>query len=239
MLEDRVLRFERAKSVINIDKFSNISGRSTSIHGNNISMDDYVPTGSVYYPHPHVPAELMIPFYSQYDNSIQHIHKYQVPPQVFPPYPTSYTTSSVYSICPSPDSDPESAIEEGKNKIFVSHLNGELVTQRKLLRHFQRHGHITDIELFKNNLDGTLRQEAFAFISYLKPEQMFAAINAENGREWLGKTLKCFKALKKKEKNLDASLDSDSGETEIIISDKQIILDQTSSNELSEDIIIN
>ena len=85
------------------------------------------------------------------------------------------------------------------NKIFVGHLNGESVTQRKLLRHFQHYGHITDIELFKNNLDGSLRQDAFAFISYLKSEQMHQAIKEENGREWLGKQLKCCKALKKRE----------------------------------------
>lgn len=64
-------------------------------------------------------------------------------------------------------------------KVFVGHLNGETVTQRKLLRHFQRHGHITDIELFKRNIDGTPRRDAFAFISYLKEDQQLRAIREE------------------------------------------------------------
>ncbi len=84
-------------------------------------------------------------------------------------------------------------------KAFVGRLNGDLITQRKLLRRFQRHGHITDIELFKRNLDGTPRQEAFAFVSYLREEQLFSAIREENDQVWLGTRIKCCKALPKRD----------------------------------------
>lgn len=94
-------------------------------------------------------------------------------------------------------------------KVFVGHLNGELITQRKLLRRFQRHGHITDIELFKRNLDGSPRKEAFAFISYLTEEQLFAAIREENDQVWLGNRIKCCKALPKRDpgQGLAAAMD--------------------------------
>ena len=92
----------------------------------------------------------------------------------------------------------EVSSNEIPNKMFVGHLNGELVTQRKLLRYFQHFGHITDIELFKNNLDGSLRLEAFAFISYLKAEQVQQAIKEGDGKEWLGRRLKCCQALKRR-----------------------------------------
>ena len=184
MLEDRVLRFERAKSTFHPDKTSNINNISISNDESRISHGHGYVDG-VYYPH-------MIPYYPHFD----------------PRYPISLYQPAAYpsSIeCPESRSSSSSSsasltCEEGANKIFVSHLNGELVTQRKLLRRFQQYGHITDIELFKNNLDGTLRQEAFAFISYLKIEQMLEAIKAENGSEWLGRHLKCCKALKKRDK---------------------------------------
>lgn len=195
MIEDRILRFEKAKSSFNPDKVSN--------YGNVNEQEGFVPPGlgtggGVYYPIPCAPAEYVIPYYPEFDPSLS--LAYQVHPQAIPVYPiTPYPTTY------SPESDSSTqGPEEGTNKIFVSHLNGELVTQRKLLRHFQHYGHITDIELFKNNLDGSLRLEAFAFISYLKPEQMLEAIRAENGREWLGKRLKCCRALKKREKPVES-----------------------------------
>lgn len=89
----------------------------------------------------------------------------------------------------------DQSVEE-LNKVFVGQFNGEMVTQRKLLRCFQHHGRITDIDIFKNNLDGSIRLEAFAFISYMNPEQILQAIHEENGREWLGRRLKWCKAFK-------------------------------------------
>lgn len=202
-MEDRVLRFEKAKSNCNIDP---------ELEGNESPVQEEFNT---YYP------QVYVPYYS-YGVTSQQIHTFQVPQQpmmIYPPphinqiYP-SPSSVAVAAAAPSvPHSNPGtpspvsiystssesfSSFDE-MNKIFVGHLNGELVTQRKLLRYFQRYGHITDIELFKNNLDGTLRHDAFAFISFLKPEQMLQAIKGENGQEWLGRQLKCCKALKKRD----------------------------------------
>lgn len=189
VIEDRVLRFEKAKS--------NIGNVSENIGEGEVDN----PNAAPYYPQVH--PQVYIPYYTYGLNS-QQIHTFQVPNQPLVMYPHGtggqvYPPAPVHPMSPSDSVSTDSSSFDEMNKIFVGHLNGELVTQRKLLRHFQRYGHITDIELFKNNLDGTLRPDAFAFISYLKPEQMLQAIKEENGREWLGKQLKCCKALKKRE----------------------------------------
>ena len=111
---------------------------------------------------------------------------------------------------PADADDPASASETALPppspfKVFVGHLNGDLVTQRKLLRRFQQHGHITDIELFKRNLDGSPRKEAFAFVSYLTEEQLFTAIRKENDQVWLGNRIRCCKALPKREPVTEAA----------------------------------
>lgn len=161
-VEDRVLRFERAKSTFNA--------------------------------------------HQQQSNPMPHPQQQQIPVPFYPPYhhpmfaPPPAQTSFMVPLVPGEDvvglDDPS---VNNSNKIFVGHLNGDLVTQRKLLRRFQRHGHITDIELFKRNIDGTPRKDAFAFISYLTEEQQFAAIREENDQEWLGSRLKCCKALPKRD----------------------------------------
>ncbi len=182
MLEDRILRFEKAKNSFFPEK-----PFESGLYKIGASEDCAHPGGMCY---PCVQAEYVIPFYPEYDSINS---GYQIPSRTYTVFP-----GAIYPMNYLPD-------EEGLNKVFVSRLNGELVTQRKLLRHFQHYGHITDIELFKNNLDGSLRPEAFAFISYLKPEQMLEAIRSENGNEWLGKRLKCCRAIKKRDKNSLAS----------------------------------
>lgn len=155
-LEDRVLRFERAKNAI-------IQQQPSEYQPTFVNNDFFTPP--------------------------QHRLHQSFQPYFAPPIPCQQV-SDVMSI--------EEGLSASVNKIFVGHLNGELVTQRKLLRRFQHHGHITDIELFKKNIDGSLRKEAFAFISYLTEEQQLLAIKQENDQEWLGRRLKCCKALPKR-----------------------------------------
>ena len=206
MIEDRVLRFEKAKSSFqpnNTENRSNAAGSSGGPPGyasgnTETNSDNY----GAFFVHP----QTYVPYYSFHHPS-QQVHTFQVPHQPLPFYatmPTYQPTTTNYSkfqTPTNPESPPlsESSSGESFNKMFIGNLNGELVTQRKLLRHFQHHGHITDIELFKNNLDGSLRLDAFAFISYLKSEQVHQAIKEEDGKEWLGRRLKCCKALKKRE----------------------------------------
>lgn len=161
-IEDRVLRFERAKSTFNA-------------HHQPVSMPQQQQQ----------PQQMHVPFYPAYH-------------PVFAA-PTAQTSFMLPLNHNNEDASTDDLPSSNVNKIFVGHLNGDLVTQRKLLRRFQRHGHITDIELFKRNIDGSPRKDAFAFISYLTEEQQFAAIRAENDQEWLGRRLKCCKALPKRE----------------------------------------
>ena len=198
IIEDRVLRFEKAKSGNNYEFSSNFE-ESELVPGEymifNNALSSASASSSSYYP------QVYLPLYS-YGMTPQQIHPFQVQHQPLTFYPHPQVYPSPISTSNTPDSMQSFSSDlpfDDMNKIFVGHLNGESVTQRKLLRHFQHYGHITDIELFKNNLDGSLRQDAFAFISYLKSEQMHQAIKEENGREWLGKQLKCCKALKKRE----------------------------------------
>lgn len=202
MLEDRILRFEKAKNSFIPEKpFHAIDDNGLSKVGGYPPGELLHPDG-IHHPSPFVHGEYVIPFYPEYD---------QIDPAVY------QVGSRSCSVIPGElylsDFVP---LEEGSNKIFVSRLNGELVTQRKILRHFQQYGHITDIELFKNNLDGSLRPEAFAFISYLKPDQMLEAIRSENGNEWLGRRLKCCRALKKRGKNF-ISAESNADEFEVTL----------------------
>lgn len=213
MIEDRVLRFEKAKSALKVNDNA-VDGR--------ISVCPSVPVGSAAgdigcappgYSHPesgnesffiHSPQNY-VPYYA-YHQQTQQYHTFHVPHQAIPIYqvyqpsnrPPVNVVSSPVSIVSSDDLSLSLSSNEIPNKMFVGHLNGELVTQRKLLRYFQRYGHITDIELFKNNLDGSLRLDAFAFISYLKCEQVQEAIKEEDGKEWLGRRIKCCQALKKR-----------------------------------------
>ncbi len=156
-IEDRVLRFERAKSSFNVHQQQ--------------QQQQQQPL-----PHPQ-----MIRYFSVYPGFV-------APPPAGP-------------VIVGDDSDDYSSSSSSQSpfKVFVGRLNGDLITQRKLLRRFQRHGHITDIELFKRNLDGTPRKEAFAFVSYLTEEQLFTAIGEENDQVWLGTRIKCCKALPKRE----------------------------------------
>ena len=203
VIEDRVLRFEKAKSAFNSGPES---GGDFVEYKAAVAEEFAALNDASYYP------QVYIPFYS-YGESSQQVHTFQVPHQpmvVYSPPNQVYPPISPIS-APVPGSSPSESLSSSElaaeevNKIFVGHLNGELVSQRKLLRHFQHYGHITDIELFKNHVDGRLRHEAFAFISYLKPEQMLRAIKEENGREWLGRQLKCYKALKKRDDPTAAS----------------------------------
>lgn len=192
MIEDRVLRFEKAKSPLQINGADN---RSLDFN-QGLGSEDHVShnANGTFFVHPHV----YVPYYA-FHHQTQQYHTFHVPHQPMPiPIPIS-NSMEMYQAKSVPVSDEiSSSSNENPNKMFVGHLNGESVTQRKLLRYFQRHGHITDIELFKNNLDGSLRLEAFAFISYLKVEQVQQAIQEENGKEWLGRKLKCCVALKKR-----------------------------------------
>lgn len=215
MIEDRVLRFEKAKSALQVNGNGG-DGR--------ISVGPSVPVGSADdgvgcappppgYSHSestnesfyiHSPQNY-VPYYA-YHQQTQQYHTFHVPHQPIPMYqvyqpsnrPPVNVVSSPVSTVNSDDLSLSLSSNEVPNKMFVGHLNGELVTQRKLLRYFQRYGHITDIELFKNNLDGSLRLDAFAFISYLKCEQVQEAIKEEDGKEWLGRRIKCCQALKKR-----------------------------------------
>lgn len=209
IIEGRVLRFEKAKRsfIPGSDEFGG-GGKYNSSEPPKEFQED-----ASYYPQVHPQA--YVPFYS-YGNNSQLVHTFQIPHQTVVLYPPScgpnfqfpqIPVSVVSAGTPEPVNSPVNfnSSNEELNKVFVGQLNGELVTQRKLLRRFQHHGHITDIELFKNNLDGSLRPEAFAFISYLKPEQVIQAIREEHGREWHGRRLKCCKALKKNESAADSS----------------------------------
>lgn len=199
VMEGRVLRFEKANRNFNSGSEFGVNYNSSEPPGTPKEFRVDTP----YYPQVH--PQSYVPFYS-YGNDSQSVHNFQIPNQSMLVYPSpSYQFPQVTVPAPIPapaTSEPSVSVEE-VNKVFVGQLNGELVTQRKLLRRFQHHGHITDIELFKNNLDGSLRPEAFAFISFLKPEQVLQAIQEENGSEWLGRRLKCCKALKKLESVAD------------------------------------
>jgi hypothetical protein len=193
VLEDRQLRFEIAKSTA--------GPGSLGIQPVN-PIYTHIDHG-IFYPAP----QTYVPYFA-YDPCTQQQHTFQVPVQNPPPIliPGSVDNSQQVG------RDPTFASSEYPNsefKLFVKHLNGALVTQRKLLRRFQIYGHITDIELFKNYPNGSVRLDAFAFISYLREDQMFDALKGEDGSEWFGKILKCSKALKK-QKNEEFNDISDS-----------------------------
>lgn len=214
-IEDRVLRFEKAKSLLKID---GNDGQALAIDGHNQSYETsaaYHTNADEYFIHP---PQGYVPYY----HHTQQYSTFHVPQ----PYNTNTNKNKnlntnyqmnpmnpIYQMYRRFESSPvsfEGSSDEIPNKMFVGHLNGELVTQRKLLRHFQRHGHITDIELFKNHLDGSLRLDAFAFISYLKAEEVKKAIEEEDGKLWLGRILKCCQALKKRENASGSGSGSDS-----------------------------
>lgn len=191
MIEDRVLRFEKAKNSLKINGADNRTpGYNQGYESSVAGTEDHVShnaTGT-FFVHPHV----YVPYYA-FHHQTQQYHTFHVPHQTIP----IYNSMEMYQPKFVSVSD-EVSSNEILNKMFVGHLNGESVTQRKLLRYFQQYGHITDIELFKNNFDGSLRLEAFAFISYLKAEQVQQAIKEGDGKEWLGRRLKCCLALKKR-----------------------------------------
>lgn len=201
MIEDRVLRFEKAKSALQVNgadgripAFPAAGGIVCPPPGYN--QPESITESSFFI---HSPQNY-VPYYA-FHQQTQQYHTFHVPHQPIPMYQVYHPKApvSVESTPVSPvSSDDLSSSNELPNKMFVGHLNGEFVTQRKLLRYFQRYGHITDIELFKNNLDGSLRLDAFAFISYLKSEQVQEAIKEEDGKDWLGKRIKCCQALKKR-----------------------------------------
>lgn len=177
-IEDRVLRFERAKSTFNAHQ---------------------PPPAQL---QPLQPPSCPVHFFPQFAAA-------PVYPGFAPaPVPTSFVPGGGEEnddACSCSSSTSSSSTNSpAPFKVFVGRLNGDLITQRKLLRRFQRHGHITDIELFKRNLDGTPRKEAFAFVSYLTEEQLFTAIREENDKEWLGGRIKCCKALPKREHGSNA-----------------------------------
>ena len=195
MIEDRVLRFEKAKNALQANGGDNRTARprnNQSYESSVAGTEDYASQNAnvTFFVNPPV----YVPYYA-FHHQNQQYHTFHVPHQPIPVYNTN--TMEMYQPKPVSVGD-EVSSNEIPNKMFVGHLNGELVTQRKLLRYFQHFGHITDIELFKNNLDGSLRLEAFAFISYLKAEQVQQAIKEGDGKEWLGKRLKCCQALKKR-----------------------------------------
>lgn len=208
MIGDRVLRFEKAKSPLQMDAtdnraYTDFSNVPPGYIPSENAMESVNPNGNF----STQPQDYFL--YHTYHHPTQKVHTFQVPNQQISIYPTipvhkPLTRAKVQGL---------ETCNEIVNKVFIGNLNGELIAQRKLLRYFQRYGHITDIELFKNNLDGSLRMEAFGFISYLKPEQAQQVIKNEDGIEWLGKRLKCCKALEKREsetENIDEGEEDDS-----------------------------
>lgn len=197
MIEDRVLRFERAKR----PQAGNSGHLGYDLTGVVSAPAGFEPHNGTLY----ITPQGYVPYYA-FHHPTQQYHTFQIPHHPVP----LYSSVDMYQQDPKPPSpeltpSSESPTFDAGNKVFVGHLDGQLITQRKLLRRFQHHGHITDIELFKNNLDGSLRLDAFAFVSYLKPEQAQQAINEEDGKEWLGRRLKCCKAHKKREPASESS----------------------------------
>lgn len=224
MIEDRVLRFERAKRP----------------HVGNSGHPGYDPSGGVTAPagfEPqngaiYVTPQGYVPYYA-FHHPTQQYHTFQIPHHPVPIYsPLEMYQQEPKSLMPESPPLSESSSPDAGNKVFVGHLDGQSITQRKLLRRFQHHGHITDIELFKNNLDGSLRLDAFAFVSYLKSEQAQQAIKEEDGKEWLGRRLKCCKAHKKRETSSESGsplLYSEDAETFEDSENVQICLSQPSN----------
>uniref|UniRef100_A0A7S4HI81 RRM domain-containing protein n=1 Tax=Vannella robusta TaxID=1487602 RepID=A0A7S4HI81_9EUKA len=120
--------------------------------------------------------------------------------------------------------DPET-LRVDKNNIFVGGLNPQEITEEKLKERFQVYGEMESVTLVnraENNPDsrddgrtvtspsptsasadpnGTRPANAFAFIRYKDEEFSAAAIEAENGTDWLGKRIRVQYCESKEMKN--------------------------------------
>lgn len=118
------------------------------------------------------------------------------------------------------NNDPES-LRIDKNNIFVGSLNPQEITQDLLTEHFEVYGEIESATLInrEENNDSSFRntspspngvsdesnstrpRNAFAFIRYKTPEHSAAAIESENGKDWLGNRIRVQYCESKEMKN--------------------------------------
>merc|ERR1712232_1189010 len=119
------------------------------------------------------------------------------------------------------NNDPEN-LKVDKNNIFIGSLNPQEISEELLSEHFSVYGDIESITLInredinnnEQNFNGVQSNQtddlnsstsrprnAFAFIRYKEQEHSAAAIQAENGKEWLGNKLRVQYCESKEMKN--------------------------------------
>ena len=94
------------------------------------------------------------------------------------------------------------------HRLLVSNLNGCLITVRQLLRRFQQHGHVLDVEIFRRPPEVG---DSMAIVSYGDEDAVTRALESENEQEWLGQRLSCAKATDENTPQIDdaAAMNSD------------------------------
>jgi hypothetical protein len=162
-VEDRVLRFERAKSSF----YQNILPSDNK----HLSTPPYPPHG---YPQPgplsfhQKPDDPDVPFGSSAEGA-------------------AVLMSQILT------SLPDEAVQYAslsEHRVLVTGLDCETVTLRKLLRRFQKHGHIVDIELYRR----PEMAASIAVVSYASGEAVMRSIEAENDTDWLGQRIRVILA---------------------------------------------